>query len=84
MMVLMGRTNIVIDDELVERAMRLYRLPTRRAAVDFAVPRSPRIRTPPMRVSTAFKMSARRMRSCPTIAVKGKMDGIYLNSEFLL
>jgi Arc/MetJ family transcription regulator len=37
--VLMGRTNIVIDDELVERAMRLYRLPTRRAAVDFALRR---------------------------------------------
>jgi Arc/MetJ family transcription regulator len=38
-MVPMGRTNIVIDDELVERAMRLYRLPTRRAAVDFALRR---------------------------------------------
>jgi Arc/MetJ family transcription regulator len=38
-MVFMGRTNIVIDDELVERAMRLYRLPTRRAAVDFALRR---------------------------------------------
>src|SRR5215216_1800754 len=47
-----------------------------REAVDFAVPRSPRIRTPPMRVSTAFKMSARRMRSCPTIAVNGKIGGI--------
>src|SRR6185503_8089074 len=48
-----------------------------RAAVDLAVPRSPRIKTPPMRVSTAFRMSARRMRSCPTIAVNGKIDGIY-------
>src|SRR5215216_7091027 len=47
-----------------------------RAAVDLAVPRSPRIKTPPMRVSTAFKMSARRMRSCPTIAVNGKIGGI--------
>src|SRR5215207_2551177 len=48
-----------------------------RAAVDLAVPRSPRISTPPMRVSTAFKMSARLMRSCPTIAVNGKIGGIY-------
>ncbi len=42
-----------------------------RAAVDLAVPRSPRIRTPPMRVSTAFRISARRMRSWPTMAVNG-------------
>jgi Arc/MetJ family transcription regulator len=35
----MARTNIEIDDELVERAMRRYRLPSRRAAVDFALRR---------------------------------------------
>jgi Arc/MetJ family transcription regulator len=35
----MGRTNIVIDDELLERAMRRYRLPTKRAAVDLALKR---------------------------------------------
>ena len=34
-----------------------------RAAVDLAVPRSPRINTPPMRGSTAFKTRARFMRS---------------------
>jgi Arc/MetJ family transcription regulator len=33
----MARTNIEIDEELVERAMRRYRLPSRRAAVDLAL-----------------------------------------------
>ena len=33
----MGRTNVVVDDELVERVMKLYRLPTKRAAIDFAL-----------------------------------------------
>jgi Arc/MetJ family transcription regulator len=33
----MGRTNIVIDDELVGRVMRLYGLQSKRAAVDFAL-----------------------------------------------
>ena len=35
----MARTNIEIDEELVERAMRRYRLPSRRAAVDLALRR---------------------------------------------
>jgi len=35
----MGRTNIDIDDELVERAMRIYRLPSKREAVDYALRR---------------------------------------------
>lgn len=35
----MGRTNIVIDDELVERVMRRYGLKTKREAVDFALRR---------------------------------------------
>ena len=42
-----------------------------RAAVDLAVPRSPRMSTPPMRGSTALSTRARRMRSWPTIAVNG-------------
>jgi Arc/MetJ family transcription regulator len=33
----MGRTNIEIDDELIERAMRIYRLRSKREAVDFAL-----------------------------------------------
>ena len=33
----MSRTNIVIDDVLIMRVMRRYRLPTRRAAVDYAL-----------------------------------------------
>lgn len=32
-----GRTNVVVDDALIERVMRLYRLPTKRAAIDFAL-----------------------------------------------
>ena len=35
----MSRTNIDIDDQLVEEAMRRYRLPSKRAAVDFALRR---------------------------------------------
>jgi Arc/MetJ family transcription regulator len=35
----MSRTNIDIDDELVERVMRRYRLPSKRAAVDLALRR---------------------------------------------
>jgi Arc/MetJ family transcription regulator len=35
----MSRTNIDIDDELVERAMRIYRLPSKREAVDLALRR---------------------------------------------
>lgn len=33
----MSRTNIIIDDVLIMRVMRRYRLPTRRAAVDYAL-----------------------------------------------
>lgn len=38
-MVLVSRTNIDIDDELVEWVMSRYRLATKRAAVDFALRR---------------------------------------------
>jgi Arc/MetJ family transcription regulator len=33
----MARTNIEIDDVLIDRAMRLYRLRSKREAVDFAL-----------------------------------------------
>lgn len=33
----MGRTNIEIDDELVERVMKLYGKKTKREAVDYAL-----------------------------------------------
>jgi Arc/MetJ family transcription regulator len=36
----MSRTNVEIDDELIERVMRIYRLKTKRAAVDFALRRA--------------------------------------------
>jgi Arc/MetJ family transcription regulator len=32
-----GRTNIEIDDELIERVMQIYRLPSKREAVDLAL-----------------------------------------------
>ena len=36
-MVYVGRTNIELDDELVAAAMRLYRVRTKREAVDLAL-----------------------------------------------
>lgn len=33
----MSRTNIEIDDDLIGRAMRVYRLPSKREAVDLAL-----------------------------------------------
>jgi Arc/MetJ family transcription regulator len=38
-MVAMARTNLDLDDELVAEAMRRYGLPSKRAAVDFALRR---------------------------------------------
>lgn len=38
-MVYMARTNIDLDDELVTRAMRMYRLNSKREAVDLALRR---------------------------------------------
>lgn len=34
-----SRTNIDIDDELVDKAMRMYRLESKRAAIDLALRR---------------------------------------------
>ena len=42
-----------------------------RTAVDFAVPFSPRISTPPISGRTAHSTSASRNRSCPTMALNG-------------
>ncbi|HEX9695848.1 MAG TPA: type II toxin-antitoxin system VapB family antitoxin [Actinomycetota bacterium] len=36
----MGRTNVVLDDELVEQVMRLYGLQSKREAIDFALRRA--------------------------------------------
>lgn len=33
----MTRTNVVVDDLLIERVMKLYGLSTKRAAIDFAL-----------------------------------------------
>lgn len=35
----MGRTNVVVDDELIEKAMSLYRLRTKRETIDLALRR---------------------------------------------
>ena len=35
----MGRTNVVVDDELVEKVKQLYGLKTTREAIDFALRR---------------------------------------------
>ena len=47
----MSRTNIDIDDELVERAMRMYRLESKRAAVQLALEQlvGPRLTTDEIR-----------------------------------
>ncbi len=37
MLVSMGRTNVVIDDKLIARVMKLYGLRTKREAIDFAL-----------------------------------------------
>jgi len=34
---MVGRTNVVIDDKLIARVMRLYSLRTKREAIDFAL-----------------------------------------------
>ena len=36
-MVYVGRTNVVVDEELIQKVMRLYKLPSKRAAIDFAL-----------------------------------------------
>lgn len=36
----MGRTNVVVDDDLIGRVMRVYGLRTKRAAIDFALRRT--------------------------------------------
>lgn len=36
----MGRTNVVIDDKLIARVMKLYGLRTKREAIDFALRRA--------------------------------------------
>jgi len=33
----MSRTNVVVDERLIEKVMKLYNLPTKRAAIDFAL-----------------------------------------------
>ena len=59
----MGRTNIELDDALVAEVMRRYRLPTKRAAVDFALRR---LAGPPL--TTEF------LRSLEGVGWDGNLD----------
>ncbi len=43
----MARTNVVVDDRLIERVMRLYGLRTKREAIDFALRRTLAVRDDP-------------------------------------
>jgi Arc/MetJ family transcription regulator len=52
----MGRTNIEIDDELIERVMRQHGLSTKRAAVDMALRR---VAVEPMSREEALAMRGR-------------------------
>ncbi len=47
-----------------------------RAITDLAVPRRPTMSAPPNPGSTASSNSANLMASCPTIAVKGKVETV--------
>ncbi len=49
----MARTNIEIDEELVQRVMKRYGLPSKRAAVDFALRKTDVV---PMTVEEALAM----------------------------
>lgn len=52
----MSRTNIDIDDALIARVMREHRLPSKRAAVDFALRR---LVVEPMTIDEALAMEGR-------------------------
>ena len=66
-----GRLGSSLKGESATTSISGKRTANARAAVDLPVPRSPRMRTPPIRMSMALSISARFMRSCPTMAVKG-------------
>jgi Arc/MetJ family transcription regulator len=59
-----GRTNIDIDDELVDRVMRRYGLRTKKDAVDFA-----------LRHVSAAPMTPREMHAMRGSGWEGDLDG---------
>ncbi len=63
--VLVGRTNIDIDDDLVDRVMRRYGLRTKKDAVDFA-----------LRQVSAAPMTAREMHAMRGTGWEGDLDAI--------
>jgi hypothetical protein len=52
-----------------------------RIVVDFPVPRSPNISTPPIRGSIVQSVIASFMSACETIAVKGKLRAIAIQKQ---
>jgi hypothetical protein len=49
--------------------------------VDFPVPRSPKIRTPPIKGSIVHSVIASFISACETIAVKGKLRAIAIPKQ---
>ena len=65
-------------DQMIYHASSVVRAVDRALiVVDFPVPLSPMIITPPIRGSITFKIRANFISSCPTIAVKGKTGRIF-------
>jgi Arc/MetJ family transcription regulator len=67
----MTRTNIEINDDLVERAMRIYRLNSKREAVDFA-----------LRKLVGERMSGDEMLKAEGRGWGGDLDEIRSREEF--
>ena len=63
--VLVGRTNIDIDDDLVDRVMRRYGLRTKKDAVDFA-----------LRQVSAAPMTPREMHAMRGSGWEGDLDAL--------
>ncbi len=66
----MTRTNIEIDDDLVDRAMRIYRLRSKREAVDLA-----------LRKLVGERMSREEMRAMEGRGWDGDLDGMRARQE---
>ncbi len=53
----MGRTNVVVDDRLIERVMQIYGLGTKREAIDFALRRTLAVSDDPHALALALEGS---------------------------
>jgi Arc/MetJ family transcription regulator len=68
----MSRTNIEIDDELVERAMRIHRLRSKREAVDLA-----------LRKLVGERMTREEMLAMEGMGWEGDLDRMRSNDRLL-